>query len=432
MEDLRTAFACLDDDPDRAHQIASELLNDDPNDAGALNLVAIIESRAGRNGKAVALWSRLSMLRPNKPEVWSHLGQTLSEVGQYVDARQAYRRALELSETADVITNMAVAFNEEGNFQEGMKWARKALLKEPGHQNATATLGFSKLALGDWSGWAEFGASLGSRHRQKRDYAPDWNGERVGSVIVYGEQGIGDEIMYASCLGEVQADHVSVECDHRLEGLFKRSFPEVDVYGTRRLPKEWRREFDAQIPCAGLPALYRPSRAACPQTAFLTADPERRIQWRALFESFGKPVIGLCWSGGNKFTKRAARRVGLEAFRPLIERTDAVFVSLQYEDAQEEIDATGLPVRQFPWATITEDYDDTAALVAELSHVVGIHTSVHHLAGGLGVSSTILVPNRPMWNYATGDKLPWYRSQVFHRQRQGETWADCVKRLELA
>lgn len=433
MEDLKAAFACLDSDPDRAHAIANDILNDDPDNAAALHLVAVIQSRAAHHGMALGLWQRVALLKPGKADVWCNLGETLSELGKYADARAAYRRALELRECADYMANMAIAYNEDGQFQEGMRWARRALSQDPGHRNATATLGFSKLALGDWSGWTEFQSSLGTRHRMVRDYAPAWDGGRVGSLIVYGEQGLGDEVMYASCLEDARrcVDHVSIECEHRLEGLFKRSFPWADVYGTRRMPtKEWRREFTAQVPCAGLPAMFRKERDKCPKAPYLVADPERRLMWRSLFKAFGKPVIGLAWTGGNRFTKRVARRVGLEAFRPLIERTDAVFVSLQYEDAQEEIDASGLPVRQFPWATITDDYDDTAALVAELSRVIGIHTSVHHLAGALGVPSTILVPSRPMWNYATGDRLPWYREQIFHRQRQGEAWSDCIKRIQ--
>jgi hypothetical protein len=54
------------------------------------------------------------------------------------------------------------------------------------------------------------------------------------------------------------------------------------------------------------------------------------------------------------------------------------------------------------------------------------------MAGALGVPSLILVPSQPMWNYAHGDSLPWYRSQAFHRQRKNEKWIDCVKRIDLS
>ncbi len=433
MEELSRALACLDDEPDEAHALASEILNDDPDCAAALHIVAVIECRAGRHGMALGMWERLAKLKPKKPEVWNNLGQTYGECQQQAKAREAYRRSLELRDDPDVMANMAVAYNEDGQYQEGAKWARRAIAARPGHKNATATLGFSKIALGDWSGWKEYAACMGGKFRRGRDYAPMWDGKRVGSLIVYGEQGLGDEVMYASCLADAQAnaDYVSLECDSRLEGLFARSFPGVEVHGTRRSEKRWMHTFDAQIPCGGLPELYRPTPDACPKLPYLVADPERRLQWRALFDSYAKPVIGLAWTGGNKFTKRQLRRIALRDFAPLIESTDAVFVALQYSDAGQEIQAAGLPVRQFPWATLTDDYDDTAALVAELNHVVGIHTSVHHLAGAMGVSSTVLVPSKPTWNYATGTRLPWYASQVFHRQREHETWADCIKRLQL-
>lgn len=433
MEDLKRAFALLESDPDEAHALASEILNDDPDNAAALHIVGVILCRAGRHGYALGVWERLSKLRPDKPEVWNNLGQTYAECGQHAKAREAYRRSLSIKDDADLLANMGVAFNEDGQFADGMKWCKRALLKAPGHRNATATLGFSKLALGDWSGWQDFNASIGTKFRQPRDYAPDWDGKPVESLVVYGEQGIGDEIMYASILEDVKpaAKHITLECEERLEGLFKRSFPGVEVLGTRRTAKAWTRPLDAQIPAAGLAALYRPTRDSCPAVPYLKADPERRLQWRALFDSYRKPVIGICWTGGNKFTKRALRKIGLDAFKPLIEGTDAVFVSLQYKDDEAEIAASGLPVKRFPWATMSDDYDDTAALVAECDLVVGIHTSVHHLAGALGVPSIILVPSKPMWNYATGDSLPWYGSQRFHRQREHESWADCVKRLDL-
>ena len=433
MEDLKRAAALLESDPDEAHKLASEILNDDPDNAHALHIIGVILCRAGRHGYALGVWERLAKVRPDKAEVWNNLGQTYAECGQHAKARDAYRRSLSIKDDPDLLANMAVAFNEDGQYQEGMKWAKRALLKEPGHRNATATLGFSKIALGDWSGWQEFKASIGSKFRQPRDYAPDWDGKLVDSLVVYGEQGIGDEVMFASMIPDAQKDakHITLECDERLEGLFKRSFPEVEVLGTRRTAKAWTRPFDAQVPCAGLTAFYRPTRESCPAVPYLNADPERRLQWRALFDTYKKPVIGICWSGGNKFTKRALRKIGLDAFKPLIQGTDAVFVSLQYSDEEEEIQRSGLQVKRFPWATMSDDYDDTAALVAELDMVVGIHTSVHHLAGALGVPSVILVPSKPMWNYATGDRLPWYQSQTFHRQREHESWADCVKRLRL-
>ncbi len=107
------------------------------------------------------------------------------------------------------------------------------------------------------------------------------------------------------------------------------------------------------------------------------------------------------------------------------------FVSLQYNDPTEELEKTGLPVKHIARAVQSPDYDDTAAFVAELDNIIGVHTTIHHVAGAMGKKSTILVPSRPLWNYAIGDSLPWYKSQVFHRQRKDESWKDCIRRLTV-
>ena len=150
--------------------------------------------------------------------------------------------------------------------------------------------------------------------------------------------------------------------------------------------------------------------------------------WRALFESFGKPVIGLTWSGGRFSSQLTKRRVGLESLRPYITANDAAFVSLQYEDPREEIEASKLPVRFFPETLKERDADDLVAMIAELDGMFGVHTTAHHIRGALGLPSTVLVPYQPLWLYNFGDRIPFYQSQVYHRQRKDERWIDCVRR----
>lgn len=439
MSDLRTAVALIDSDPDAAHDICNDALRDNPNDVLALFLVGNIYAKAERFGPAIAVFERCTRLAPKRDEAWNNLGMAYQECGMRVEAREAFKRAIDLTPKPSYYANLAVTYLTEGDHAAAKQYAKRALKMEPGHDGAWTTLGFASLATGDWQeGWKGYAHSLGGRFRKevKIGDEPRWDGSPVKSLFVYGEQGLGDEIMYASCLADIPNETaVTLECDKRLEGLFRRSFPRIEVHGTRREQAAWAegREFDAGAPIGDLPMHFRPTPDACPKTPYLVADPERRLQWRALFDSWGrKPVIGLCWSGGRHNTQKKERKVGLEAFRGLIQSTDAHFVSLQYTDAQQEIEATGLPVRHIQRAVQSPDYDDTAAFVAECDLVIGIHTTVHHLAGALGVPSVILVPSRCMWQYATGDRLAWYAQQPFHRQRKDETWADCLRRLDIA
>lgn len=436
MSQYKEIFALSGDDPDEAHRQARLLLDKDPDDAQALFLIGMIEARAERFGLAYNVFRRVVELKPERAEAWNNVGMALEGLHLNSKAREAFLEAWKRDKrVANYPANVALTYMEERDYRKALEWVQKAFQLDPQHQGAKTTWGMSNLALGNWKdGWAGMAYSLGGKFRKEVVYGDEarWTGEKGQTVVFYGEQGIGDEVMYASCVPDAveHCKEVILECDPRLEGLFKRSFPRASVYGTRRQNEvEWpaRHQIDARCPVGQLPEFFRPTPESCTALPYLVADPERRIQWRALFDSWGKkPKIGLAWSGGSKHNNPEARVIGLEGLRPLIEAVDADWVSLQYADPSAEIEASGLPVKQYPRATLTKDYDDTAGLVAELDLVIGPHTSVHHLAGALGVPSLILVPHKSIWIYQQ-ETLPWYGTATL--VKQSGTWKETVEKL---
>ena len=442
---LHRAAALIEHDPDEAHRILNDLTNRDPDDPKALFVMGRLYAHGGRFGVALQLLRQVVKLAPARDAAWNDLGMVLSSVQRFREARDAFLEAVKRApKEAGHIANVAMTYLEESNWRKALEWADRALAIDPQQAGAVQTHGFASLALGDWdAGWRGYDRAYGGKFRKiiRIEDEPNWDGSRVETLLVHGEQGIGDEVMMASCLADAarDVDNLVVECDERLQGLFRRSFPFADVYGTRRSKTRpaWvdEHKIDASAGIAQLPKFYRPTPDSCPGTPYLVADPERRLQWRALLGSLGnRPKIGLCWSGGRRVTNSAGRAIGLEAFRALIESVDADFVSLQYGKGTEaEIAASGLPVRHWPHAVNTNDYDDTAALVAELDCVVGVHTAAAHLAGALGVPAVILVPSRTLWIWATPGSepgcIPWYRSLRKFHQRDGEPWDRTIRRL---
>lgn len=428
--------ALIGDDPDEAHRQCRELLNANPDDPAALFLMGTIEAKAERFGVAYNVFRRVVDLRPNRAEAWNNVGMALEGLHFNERAREAFLEAWKRDKkNPNYSANVALTHMEQREYAKALEWAEKAFQIDPEHAGAKTTYGMCNLALGNWGeGWPAMAYSLGGKFRKEVVYGDEvrWDGSEGQAVVFYGEQGIGDEVMYASCVPDAleRCKEVILECDPRLQGLFQRSFPDAKVYGTRRQNEvEWpsHHQIDARCPVGQLPEFFRKSPRDCPGVAYLTADPERRVQWRALFDSWGKkPKIGLAWSGGSRHNNPEARAIGLEGLRPLIEAVDADWISLQYKDPTEEIAASGLPVRHYPRATLTSDYDDTAGLVAELDLVIGPHTSVHHLAGALGVPSLILVPKKTIWIYQQ-EELPWYGTATLVKQ-QG-TWKDTIERL---
>ena len=415
-------------DPDQAVRECVGLLDKNPDDALALFLIASVNAEAERFGMASNLFQRVTDLRPDKPESWNNLGMAQEGLKRHAEAMKCFRKAYSIDRRASYASNIGNCYLSQQDYETAREWAHKALKIDPACTSAKAVLGMSSLALNDWAtGWDSYEATLGGKFRKETQYQEEnrWDGTPGKTLIVYGEQGLGDEVMYASCVPDVAAENrVVLECDRRLEGLFKRSFPNVDVYGTRREAVEWvnRYKFDARCSVGTLPKFYRRKAEDFTGKPYLTADPERVAQWKAIFK---RKTIGIAWSGGSKHNKWQQRAIGLEAFRPLIESVDADFVSLQYKDPSEEIASTGLPVRHCKRATMTDDYDDTAGLVAACDLVIGVHTSVHHLAGALGVPGIILVPKETLWIYA--GQFPWYASAQLVRQ-QG-TWGQTLEAL---
>lgn len=419
-------------DPDGVIYECAGLLDKNHNDALALFLMGTIYAEAEKFGMAYNVFKRVADIRPGKAEAWNNLGMACEGRKDHQEALRHFRKAWGLERRANFASNIGNCHLSMQEYAAAIEWSKRALGIDHECRSAKMVLGVASLACGDWAtGWDNYEASLGGKFRKEVQYQEEgrWDGTKGQTVVVYGEQGLGDEVMYASCVPDIAKDaRVILECDKRLEGLFRRSFPGIAVHGTRREPAPWLEgaKIDARCSSGTLPKFYRRSAAAFPGAPYLEADPERVLQWAALFDSWGKrPRIGICWSGGSKHNRPEARAIGLEAFRPLIEGLDADFVSLQYKDPTAEIAATGLPVRHFKRAAESADYDDTAGLVSALDMVIGVHTSVHHLAGALGVPGMILVPKQTLWLYE-GD-FPWYASARLVRQ-QG-TWLNTIERL---
>jgi tetratricopeptide (TPR) repeat protein len=415
-------------------------MNDHFDDVPALMTAAHILMDAKRTGLAQVLLKRAAALSPNESVIWNNLGLCYQEGSNLSEGEAHFFRSLKLEpDNAMTHANLSQLYVSQAQPALAIKHAERALNADPDNLEAQYNHGLANLLLGNWEGWEGFEANLGKdRSRKERIYGmvPRWNGVEGKTVIAYGEQGIGDEISFASCLPDLLKNNkVIIDCDPKLKGLFKRSF-NGETHGTRFDDQvSWvyegrkLRKIDASVAFGSLPRFYRKKDEDFSGKPYLVADPERRLQWRALLDSLGtKPKVGIAWTGGLKNTGSHRRSLDLDDFLPIL-RQDATFVSLQYKDASQEVEALkkahGITVHHWKHAVNTDDYDDTAALVAELDLVISVTTGVIHLCGALGKECWVMVPKAPRWFYGiTGNKLPWYQSVNLYRQKA--KWIDVI------
>lgn len=406
----------------------SFILDSDPHNRGAISLLGALYQRLDRHGMAEMVYRYGLALHQDFVPMWIGLGTAISSPFRHEEAEKILKHALVLSPDHTVATtNLAALYVEIGEYEKAIELGKKALELNPESVSAKDTIGLASLGLEDFeTGWKMNQESLGVKYRKEIIYGDEarWDGEKDSVVIVYGEQGIGDEIFYGSVIPDIIRDSkkVIIDCDSRLESLFQRSFPKATVYGTRGKTAPWLKNhrWYYRSAMADLSRFYRNKKEDFTGKPFLKADPVRMKQWEKTFA--GRTNIGIAFKGGNKFTNRESRTIPLDIFRPLAKH--GVLVSLEYTDYDYE----GFPIEVYDWATQSEDYDNVAAMVSQLDYVVTTCTAIVHLAGGLGIPCYVLTNKYPGWRYA--NNMPWYSSvSIIHCDGEWETGMEEVLKL---
>ncbi len=374
--------------------------------------------------KAVAEYEALLREKPDLRKAKGGLATTLADRGQYTKPRALFEQVL-----ADGIEDHLLRLNyaffllRNGDFSNAWKYYE--------------------------SRW--HAAGKGAEALERGLPVPRWQGEPLTGkrLVMTCEQGLGDEMMFASVLPEIvaEAEHCIVECDRRLESLFRRSFPRATVFGVERKGKQWNRaleqnlhalpSFDYWSPAGTLVAHRRRSAEHFPKHGgYLRADAGRVQQWKDRLSTLGPGLkVGISWRGGTALTRIGARSMSLELLRPVLAVSNVHFVNLQYGDCAEDLNAHsaagGVPIHH--WQDAHDDYDETAALVTALDVVISVCTAVVHLAGALGRPVWVMAPAVPEWRYGhEGPAMIWYPSARIFRQPKQNAWAPVVSEVKRA
>ncbi len=449
-------------------------LHHDPRHLDSLMLLAKLSQSAEANDLAADYFARACEVAPDRADLLAALGRVQYLLGRFPAAQESARRAIALDgrcvDAYNVLGASRIATEEyeaavepletmmriapemvsghlslgnaylyAGRFAEAKERLRWVIDHEP--RNFIARWDYAHLQLASREfedGWTSY-----EFRKQALDAGgvtlnlPEWRGEPLPddtTLVIVHEQGLGDEIMFASCMPDVmrRARRCILECDPRLIKLFARSFPGVQpiARGTGRsvLAGDARA---VEVLAGTLPVLFRRTASAFPaHSGYLRADPDRIAHWRARLAALGPgPRVGVSWRGGAASTRAKLRSIALRELAPLLGTPGCRFVSLQYGAVDADLAAlageTGIALAHFPEAI--PDYDETAALVCALDLVVTVCTSIVHLTGALGRAVWVLVPSIPEWRYCLeGETLPWYPSARLIRQRIGEPWANAI------
>lgn len=391
-----------------------------------------------RTGEAVAEYRRVLDRDRSCAAAWFNLGHTLQDEERFDEAAGCYERALQVEPRfRDARLNLGIVRRCEGRLDEARTCFDSILAADPQDAQAHLQRALTRLTAGEFpAGWDEYEWRWRAERQPRFPDAPLWSGGPAPqrTVLVYGEQGIGDEIMFASCVPEVlrRVRSCVLECDPRLVALFGRSFP-----GVRVVPRTVAGvEFDSCIPAGSLPWLFRRDLSSFPSHAgYLQPDPAAVQTWRRRFAQLGGGMtVGVAWRGGRRPEVRRSRSTQLAQWRPLLAVGGVRFVNLQHGEVAPELrelaEETGVPVHHRDDCDARNDIDDLAARIAALDLVISVDNSVVHLAGALNVPVWTLLPFAADFRWMRGtDRSPWYPSMRLYRQSRARDWGPLLERV---
>jgi len=404
--------------------------------------------------EAAAAFRRVVEIDPHHAGAQVNLGTALAAMCRTEAALACYEEALALAPNlAEAHLNRGNALRDLGRLEGSIASYREALAYQPESVDAHFNLALALLAAGDFeAGWKEHEWRWRTENLKPiaRDFdKPQWDGSPLGakSVLVWNEQGIGDEIMYSLCLTDMLAENpearLLLECDGRLAGMFRRTYPRLTVLGRDRSDTRGngvaRPDFDFHIPLGSLQQHFRNKCDDFPAVITrLRPDPEKLAFWRQRLDQLGDGLkVGIAWRGGVLLSMKQQKSVPLEILNPILNVSGIQFVNLQYGDCADDLAATertfGITIHDWPDLDPIEDIESQAALIANLDLVIQTSNASAHLAGALNVPVWILVSAAPNWRWGTtGETCLWYPSMRVFRQPTAGDWKGLAQEVTAA
>jgi len=421
-----------------------------PNLAEPYANMGVILNDLGRLEDALDVHNQAIKIKPNYAEAYYNRGIVLKKLGRLQEALASYNKAIQIrSDYAEAYSNRGVVLQDMGQLEEALASCDKAIQIRPDYAEAHWNLSLVSLLLGDFkNGWREY--EYGKLIKKNSRRVPHgvmykvWGGESIvnKTIFVATEQGIGDEVFFASVIPDLIDKHprkIILECDCRLELLFARSFPDASVRGKRtETNKAWLKEFgniDFQIAIGSLPKFFRQDLSDFPlRKSFLLPHNGLKKKWRNRYNDLGDGMkVGISWRGGSSKILRTNRSIGLEILRPIL-LSNAFFINLQYGNCVDEIaefkESSGVNVHDWDDADPLTDLENFAAEISELDLVISVDNSTVHFAGALGIPVWMLTPFSPDWRWMTRRKdSPWYKTIRLFRQKKFGDWYDVIDEI---
>lgn len=441
--------------PELAEKFLLRGLQQDPGSVEIVNDLAHVYCEQCRFPEAIELLRAGITARPDAALLWNMLGCVLFEAGEAAQSLVFFDEAIRLKRDMHTAHfNRANARKSVADLRGALEDCDRAIalgadsrVQDAMYRYSRATLLLSAGEIG--AGWDAYAVRNEEAYADYVHHAlagPAWApGEPLAGrrVLVVGEQGLGDEVLFANLLADVAAEigergRLLLAVEPRLVSLFQRSFETAQVvaHDTRRVEGRMVRDapaleegsYDVWARIGDFLGCYRRDLAAFPArpAGFLQADPARIEHWRAVLAGIGPgPKVGVIWRSLVMTSQRQKFYPPLPLWAPVFGAPGVTFVNLQVGECGDELraiaEASGVEVRTLPGLDLRLDLDELAALSHALDLVVGPATATTNIAAAAG-APTWFVSTPDAWTRLGAEASPWYPQARVFAGEQSYDW----------
>jgi tetratricopeptide (TPR) repeat protein len=418
-----------------------------PDYAEAYSARGIVLKELGRLDEALASYDKAISLKPISPEAYNNRGFVLEELSRLDEALASFDKAISLKpDYVEAYSNRGLVLKDLNRLDEALASYDEALKVNPDDHGAKVGKSFLLLQRGSFLDGFELQLSrwyTGDLEvKAPNTTVPLWDGSSIdGEVLLWAEQGIGDEVFFASMLSLLpeREQRVSLSADLRLHPIYARSFPDLQLIDRKLTKTQIPAGYSAQAPIGNLGHLLgvNEDTLAKRKYPYLIADPHRKSQLRtSYYPSKERCVCGIAWKSGNK-EFGGPRSIDLVDCAPLWACPEMEFVNLQYGDVAGEIALVrqrfGREIDVVPEVDVFNDIDGLLALIDMCDVVFTIDNVTAHLAGAIGKKSVVLVPlgSGRYWYWGADSPSQWYPSLNLVYQKQVGDWTSAIEDATL-
>ncbi|MCI0561151.1 MAG: tetratricopeptide repeat protein [Nitrososphaera sp.] len=427
-------------DAERCFRLATQ---NGPASADALCSLAHIIAERGNHEEAVQLARRAIRIAKRPVRELYVLGYLLEGCGRFAAAEGVFQRALQVdSEDAQVWARLTSLSAMKGDRKGASKLLRKALRRFPKYPILHLTKGLLLLSRGHFPrAWQEYEWRLLDERRLADPLIPRWNGSslRCRALLVLGEQGLGEQILFARLVAEIarKARHVYFVVDQRLVKLLDRSLPKVRVIGAESYA-DVTRSCDCHIEAGSLGQYCRQNLASFDDRGkYLFSDAHLTEGFRQKYmeRANGRRIIGVSWASKND-------RLGMvktppfHFWEPIFRMEEFLFVNLQYGVHRNDIETLGgSAARNFITDSEVDPMKDLysfASQVDAVDLVITVSNTCFHVAGALARPTYVLMPtfSGTVGSIARRNVSLWYKmATVFTAKEWGDPWSDLFSKI---